>query len=318
LKGEWSGSRPVSAHKLLNLYVHQFCDFTPTDVDPAPLNSESDAGTPQIDTFAWSKIEQGASCHLLNYPLAYYFSEPSLLEDLSKSMCDFMAFGKSLGYSPAPNALVETGLGQFFGKQHSEPCVIIAEPLAVMSIMQYLVSKGKTVWSNIYTICQHTESRGRGFEAAVLLSMTKLLQNEKPMAELLSFQDLTPEWATCTAQLVRRSSDNPECFVPHGDDGFPTTNLAQYAETPKEVTNWLKSGMTAWCFPGTLMGPDIIARVRLSNGNVVLLAVQVKCHLSGNEKTVTANVTAEGIRSLIPATWFHSLVYNFHSPQVRC
>ena len=58
------------------------------------------------------------------------------------------------------------------------------------------------------------------------------------------------------------------------------------------------------------MGPDLMARLRLSDGRLLLLVIQAKCRSTGNIDTVNADVTASAIWSLIPGAFFCSLVCN--------
>ena len=64
------------------------------------------------------------------------------------------------------------------------------------------------------------------------------------------------------------------------------------------------SSEAAWCIPGNLMGPYLMARSQLSNGRTLLLAVQAKCHISGNLNTVSSHVFASAIQSLVPKQFF--------------
>ncbi len=65
-----------------------------------------------------------------------------------------------------------------------------------------------------------------------------------------------------------------------------------------------------WCIPGINMGPDLMARLWLSDGRLLLLVIQAKSRTVGNADTVKANALASGIWSLIPERYFHSLVCN--------
>jgi hypothetical protein len=247
----------------------------------------------------------------LNYPQAAYpSSEPGLLEDLSESIYDFMVRGTFPMCWKNRKILVEAGLGRFIVETPTETRTIIVEPLVIISSMRYLESKGRNHVNDALRTIQ--DNQGEGFEPAVLLGMTKLFQNRRPLREILIFKEVSPEWANCTAQLIRRSSAGFQNF--DWDGSLPTTDLTHYAESIEEVTAWLESGTTAWCFPGKLMGPDIMARVMLSNGCFILLAIQAKCHLSGNTSTVAA---AKAIQSLNPKTWYSSSVCNsFHSHEI--
>ena len=202
-------------------------------------------------------------------------------------------------------SLVEFGLARF----QTADEIQITEPLTLISIIRYLESKGKTLGHNIRTHFQVESTKGLAFEEAVLWAMTQLLQNGRSLVDILEFEGTIPGWAHCTAQIVARSSDQ---FV---DFNFitnhsisPTASVTCSAKGVDEVKSWLKTGGAGWCVPGNLMGPDLMARVRLSNGKIILLVIQAKCHLSGNDETLPANVAADAIRTLIPRKWYHSIV----------
>ncbi|CAG8719929.1 11572_t:CDS:2, partial [Acaulospora colombiana] len=79
------------------------------------------------------------------------------------------------------------------------------------------------------------------------------------------------------------------------------------AKGPQEVKKWIENGNAGWCIPGESMGPDLMTWLHLSNGKYLLLVIQAKCHFSGNKDTITAEATADAIRSLIPDKFFASL-----------
>lgn len=58
------------------------------------------------------------------------------------------------------------------------------------------------------------------------------------------------------------------------------------------------------------MGPDLMTVVQLSNGDLVLLAIQVKYRSVGNTYTIDASVLAEAIQTTIPSRFYHRLVRN--------
>jgi len=73
------------------------------------------------------------------------------------------------------------------------------------------------------------------------------------------------------------------------------------------VESWIKSMHTGWCIPSKNMGPDLMTWLRLSDGRLLLVIFQAKCYLTGNLHTLAADVTADAIRSLIPARFFSNL-----------
>jgi hypothetical protein len=58
LRGTWTINGPSSPHKLLNMFVHCFTDFTPIDGDVALLDREPEVRPPIIEGFDWSKINR--------------------------------------------------------------------------------------------------------------------------------------------------------------------------------------------------------------------------------------------------------------------
>jgi hypothetical protein len=63
----WEADLPGSPHKLLNAYVHAYTNFTPLEADDALLQAEPDIEAPQIDGFAWAKIDEGLQSLSLDY-----------------------------------------------------------------------------------------------------------------------------------------------------------------------------------------------------------------------------------------------------------
>jgi hypothetical protein len=97
------------------------------------------------------------------------YTEPHLLEVLSTSI--YMFLTQALYPMYQYQFLFEFGLAQFQKPNEVE----IAEPLALISIINYFESKGKILDHNILTWFQY--NKGVAFRA-VLLAMTKLLQNQ--------------------------------------------------------------------------------------------------------------------------------------------
>jgi len=104
------------------------------------------------------------------------------------------------------------------------------------------------------------------------------------------------------------NGENLKVFdIPNGNPVLPSAGIAYYAPDPQDVERWIKSMHTGWCIPGKNMGPDLMAWILLNDGRLLLVIFQAKCHLSGNLHTLTADVTADAIRSLIPKRFFSNL-----------
>ena len=201
-------------------------------------------------------------------------------------------------------ALVEFGIARFVTDQK----ITVEEPLALISIMRHFESKFYSLEASVRYGYGLQDNKGTAFEDTVLLVLTRLLQNERELRHIFQFHGVSPSWARCKAQIVaRKSSGDYEAFAI--DRPFiPTATFAFSAQSAQDVEHWLRSGEAGWCIPGNLMGPDLMARLRLSDGRILLLVIKAKCHSSGNIDTVCADVTAHAIRSLIPANFFRSVV----------
>ncbi|PVF91052.1 hypothetical protein CPB86DRAFT_855689 [Serendipita vermifera] len=197
--------------------------------------------------------------------------------------------------------LVEYGLAQF----PEEGKVEIVEPLAIISIIHYFESKGTAITCNILQSLQ--DNKGTTFEEAVLWAMTRLLRGQYKLTDILEFKGPAPDWASCTAQIIARSSNQFVDFdIITQQLDWLGNSIAIHAITVDQVTSWLKTGEAGWCLPGPLMGPDLMAQVRLDNGKIILLVIQAKCHMAGNAQTTAAQVSTSEIELLISETWYHS------------
>ena len=176
----------------------------------------------------------------------------------------------------------------------------------LLSIIHYFETNFHTLEHSI--LGRFQDDQGTALEEAVLLGLTRLLQNERQLGDIFEFYGELPPWANCKAQIVAQNPSGGYEAFSIDRPVIPTAIFACSAETPEEVTRWLQSGETGWCIPGRLMGPDLMARLRLSDGNFLLLVVQAKYRSTGNIDTISANVAAHAIRSLDPKEFFGSLV----------
>jgi len=183
-----------------------------------------------------------------------------------------------------------------------------------MSILRHFEEKGFSLEHNIRMRMQ--SAQGPAFEEAVLLSCTKLFREGTRVDNVFRFYGETPEWACQKATIVARSSTGeiPSTFdIPNGSPVTPSTSVAYSAHRPKDVAYWIKSMHAGWCVPSILMGPDLMAWLRLENGRMLLVIFQAKCRTTGNILTMDADVTADAIRSLIPGRFFSTFFCKYNS-----
>jgi hypothetical protein len=152
-------------------------------------------------------------------------------------------------------------------------------------------------------------NQGRAFEAIVLVTMTGLLEKPVKLSDIVNFDGVKkPAWADDLAQIViPQDSGGYQPFSIDKPNNLDST-IPCSANGPVAVTGWLKTGQEGWCIPDNMMGPDLMARLRIGD-KLVLMVIQAKCYSTGNKDgTLSAGVTAEAIRSLIPDNFFESSV----------
>jgi len=306
MSGPWHKDHPASPHKLLDAYVQKLTDFTPLDGNDMTLR-EAAVGPIEADTFLWDKIEKRKSqCSVRQHPLILLLG-PGLLEDLAYSIYSFIMRGDPPMWWSEQESLVEYGVARFV-HEGEKSRVAVEEPLALISIMRYFERNSRTLEGHVRRCLQ--DAQGMALEEAVLLALTRLLQNQRSLSSIFNFYGESPSWASQSAQIVaRNSSSNFEAFAIDGPRAI-ASRFAFTAKDPEDVQCWLESGQAAWCIPGFKMGPDVMARLRLDDGALLLLVIQAKCRTTGNTNSMYPGVSADAIRSLIPHRFYHSLVRN--------
>jgi hypothetical protein len=218
-------------------------------------------------------------------------------------------------YGPVTHRLVEYGVAQLRGNFTGQ----IREPLALVSLVRWFQKQeGFRLENSIRMRLADPDSCGSAFEELIVLYITKQFRHPVRIDEVFKFHGTRPAWASHAAQLVRRIGENQ--FEPVDLDTqqpvTPGTGVAYYASTVEEVIQWITQSTTGWCLPGDLFGPDLLAWMLLSSGEVVLLMVQDKSYLSGNKDSVAAKTATAAVRSLTPGHWFKKAVRS--SPFALC
>ena len=303
----WHKNRPASPHKLLDAYVQRFAGYTPSD--SAARGEEGHVGPVLLQTFQWNWITNREShCSTRQHPLISLL-DPDLLDDLAHKIYTWLLRGITPAWLTGQELLVEYGVARFVhvGQEETDTTTI-DEPLALVGITQHFASSGHSLESHVQKLLR--EDQRTTLEEVVILAMTRLLQNNRPLGSFLTFYGKSP-WDALTAQIVApNSSGGYEAFHVDGLLSNPAFN----AKSSEDVKQWLERREEVYCIPGNRMGAGLITRVRLSDGELVLLFIQVKCQLSGNNGTVNASVSARAIQSLVPGRFFSSLVRNQLGP----
>ena len=231
---------------------------------------------------------------------------PKLLSAVANCVFTFTSRGRYPGRYQTVQDLVEYGLAVFKGDK--EPG-IIREPLPFYSIVSHLNKNKETLYSNILDqmlISEDLTTKGGAFESLVMLSITRLFQSGRRLDEVFQFHGTTPEWAKQKARIVVRKDDGTLAafnFM-EGDPEVPSSGVACRAEHPNEIREWIESMHSGWCIPSRYMGPDLLTRMQLEDGRLLLIAAQPKAYIDPGRKSLPTRVTVEAIQQLSPTFWF--------------
>ncbi|KIL64829.1 hypothetical protein M378DRAFT_1040593 [Amanita muscaria Koide BX008] len=292
LAGAWTGKGPSSPQKLLNAYVRVFTNFTPIDCDGALLGIEPDVDSPKLAGFPWYKLKRADHCQ-----------DDGLVQELSTSLYTYITRGKYPRWYTNKQDLVEYGVARFVGQEEE---VIVEEPMALVGILRYFEEEGVMIDGDIRARMQ--AAQGFAFEEAVLLSCTRLFQVGTCLSDVFLFHGHVPDWAYQKGQIVsRKGQELVVSDIVNGNPAIPSAGITHFARNPDDVKNWITSKSPVWCVPGTLMGPDLMAWLRLDDGKLILLLIQAKCYLAGNKDTLVPTVTGKAIRSLSPRNFYSTL-----------
>ena len=225
--------------------------------------------------------------------------DPKLLGEVALSIHFLTTKGETPGWWKDHSALVEYGIARFVDENDQ---VKIEEPLVLVAISRFFEST-HPIYQTVKTHLQHDP--GKAFEAMVLLTMTQLFENPTKLSDVLAFHGDIPSWADLRARIVIRGPSGG--YLPFSY--HPESMVAHSGKDPEAVLCWLENSPAGWCCPGNMMGPDLMVRLRLEDGKILLVVIQVKCRSSGNrDGSLSAGVTTAAIESLIPSNFFSPLV----------
>ena len=230
--------------------------------------------------------------------------DPKLLGEVALSIHFFSTKGETPLWWRDHSALVEYGIARFVDKNDA---IKIEEPLVLVAISRFFEGTPYNLHETVKTRLQHDP--GKALEAMVLLTMSKLFENKTKLSDVLHFHGDKPSWADLHAQVVIPKASGG--YFPFSiDHPFDPASIVAYSEKdPEAVVRWLEASEAGWCCPGNMMGPDLMVRLQLEGGRILLVVIQVKYRSSGNKDgSLGADVTTAAIESLIPSNFFSSLV----------
>ena len=154
--------------------------------DSAARGEEGPVGPVLVPTFQWDQIKQGESHRSARKHPLILLLDPFLLDDLAHKICTWLLRGITPTWLTGQELLVEYGVARFIpvGREETK-MTTIEEPLALMAIIQYFASSGYSVETHVRRVFR--DNQGMGLEEAVILALTKLLQNKHQLGKISDF-----------------------------------------------------------------------------------------------------------------------------------
>ena len=217
--------------------------------------------------------------------------------------------GKSPTYGPVTAKLVEYGIARL--RQGHQGHII--EPLAFLSLMMWLETHcNQQLEAGIRLRAGDEHSRGFAFEETMVLYLLRKLRYAVPLSSIFDFHPtFTPSWANETAHIVARlnGADVPVDVIGEAPQN-PGLGVVHYADTIDDVICWIENldPAPAILVASHLFVPDILLRVKLLSGIVILILGQCKSYTSGNKYTLNAKTLSDALDSLHPNHWFKDSV----------
>lgn len=189
-------------------------------------------------------------------------------------------------------------------------CVDLDEPLVLAAAHCWFNDKKRErsyeyLANNIEAHLSATSSNG--FENFIVYCIDVIFGMEgRKLKDVFQFHGDVPSWGNFKAELVSlyETGTAIECAkVGHGCFTGPSATLGTNAITAHSTLEWLKHrSRTPFCFPDNNMGPDVLFVLKLQNGKLLWVALQVKLSTIG--RLLDKNAVQDAIRSVTPKNFF--------------
>ncbi|KAK2460014.1 hypothetical protein APHAL10511_008020 [Amanita phalloides] len=279
-----------SPYTLFNQYVKAHINQLPGDNDRYGKNEPPLSVKVKLQTFDWARLNE----------------DPHTLGEIWNIVQSHIT-GRKVMYGPVSTKAVEYGIAQLREDENRGYEGHIVEPLPFLSLLFWLEKNHHSLDTHIRHREADGSSRGDAFEELVILHLLRSLCIPTPLNGIFDFHGKEPVWSSQKAQLVGRvENTHVPISIPTRQVLNPKISVAHHAEQIEDIVEWLQNPVTATTIliPGILFGPDLLARVQLSDGEIVLLMGQMKCYTRGNKHTLDMSMMESAIRSLHSDHWF--------------
>ncbi|KAJ7439812.1 hypothetical protein B0H11DRAFT_2101093 [Mycena galericulata] len=295
-------------HWVLKEWIHHNTRFTPTDATDlterhgVKIQFLSDPLYKQID---FERIQQKSGMISLFTDALY---ESFLRDEITKTI-----HGKD-------DIFVQCGFARYRDRGCTKAS--IKEPLIILAAAGHIRTEFSRLGAE--TIQQHvrrnigsrTGSKSNGFESYVAFILADAFGKPTPLTDIFKFFPgaRLPEWLKQSARLVVVSRDpgSPTPSVYNWDWPAFSVPAGLFGRScgPADTMSWLEHRFkTPFCFPDDNMGPDILCVLKLDDGSLMWVAVQVK--FWGNTNNLQNGKPADlnqrlrkAIRSTVPSQFW--------------
>ena len=186
--------------------------------------------------------------------------------------------------------MVEYGVARFGLDKGS---ITADEPLALLAAANYFTNQ--TGWSLSFFLkagLAHPNASARGYALEYFGAYALALAFSSPtrLGDVFKFLGANSDLENETGHLVAVQKQE-ESFVAYPVDAksssLPTYTLGRRYRTSEETLSWLKNpDRIALCFPGHIVGPDLILVLQLSDG-LLRVVVQFKHSMKDQDRQQT-------------------------------
>ena len=211
----------------------------------------------------------------------YIHLDPKIAHRFGDIICSWMLRREYIALDNDEKQWVELGLARFRDpKDTSSEQALVDEPLIILAAARHL-SADTTVGLSDHVLNGLGRAAGRGtqFEEFLAVYLAHAFGPTVRLCDVFNFGGDIPSWAQSEGvELVTLSSDGDHRTLDHLLDppmGLPST-LSCDLRRAVETVEWFRKPYTTMCFPDIHFGPDLVFFIRLSNGKVLCVIVQVK------------------------------------------
>ncbi|KAF8591863.1 hypothetical protein K439DRAFT_1536510 [Ramaria rubella] len=282
-----------SSHRLLDLYVHHYTGYHPTDGAKQLRELEPELRGSSVSNmnvmFGFERLKRNTGLMAQAQHIVFrYLTRKELV----------------LGTDPE---LVEGGFARILNDS-----VRVDEPLILLTLARWLDEQdGFDFEQYIDFRLKDEASRWQAFEDAVTIYLYRAFQPEVPLTEIFNFFGDIPSWAHCGATLVTftRDASTNLTWAPVDLSSEPRTLgcvMGCSSSNWEDVIKWLHDPEDiAVCLPDTMMGPDHLFLLRLTDGRLLFGAMQDKWHFS--KEKLSKRELQDAIKSVTPSSYYSGL-----------